>query len=226
MPVKAVILDWDGVIYGSANREAENVLINIVKQHNHKIPDNIYERLKNNWGNGGGKPIETSFGLDPKTAQELYHKWEDYDLTHFYPLIDEPERIITKLKSWNIRVSLLTNRYRKNLEGLVNRFELASFFEFIQARDDWAFAKPDPRVFDRTLQYLITDGIKPEDCVYVGDTILDFECTKARGLISVSVLTGVFDEADFLKAGQKKENIIRSIAELPKWIEKYNKKQG
>ena len=224
MPIRAVILDFDGVIYASSTLGgAGKRIVEIIKNHGHKVPEDIYEKLKNNWGSGGTKMIETCFGLDSEVAKKIYREWEKIDKNKFYTLIGDPKQVIKKLESWQIKVLLLTNRNRENLTGILEYFGLAELFYLIQAKDDWTFSKPDPHVFCFVLHRLIKFKISPEECVYVGDTILDFECTTARGLVSVSVLTGVFSESDFIKAGQKKENIIRSIADLPEWIEKYNR---
>ncbi|MBI2669848.1 MAG: HAD family hydrolase [Candidatus Yanofskybacteria bacterium] len=224
MPIRAVILDFDGVIYGSGTLQgAGKRVVEIVKTWGYKIPGDVYEKLKNNWGTDGIKMIEICFCLDSEVAKEIYLEWERIDKTELYPLIRNSKEVIKKLRLQQMKVLLLTNRQRKNLMGLLGQFGLVELFDFIQAKDDWTFSKPNPHTFCFILHQLVKSGIHSEECIYVGDTILDFECTTARGLISVSVTTGVFNESDFIKAGQKKENIIRSIAELPEWIEKYNR---
>lgn len=224
MPIRAVILDWDGTIYDSSNLKiAGKRIIQVVRRHGYKIPKYIYKKLKDNWGRGGGKSVATCFDLDLEIAEKIYREWEEFDADYFYPLIQKPKQIIKKLRTKQIKVLLLTNRHRKDLDRIMSHFGLTPLFDFIQASDDWSFKKPDPHVFCFVLHQLYKLGIHPHECVYVGDTILDFECTTARGLISVSVTTGVFSKADFLKAGQKKENIICSIADLPEWINKYGR---
>lgn len=224
MPIRAVILDWDGTVYDSSSLKiAGKRIIQVVEHHGYKIPNGIYKKLKDNWGRGGGKSVATCFNLDLEIAEKIYREWEEFDADHFYPLIQKPKQIIKKLRYCQIKILLLTNRHRKDLDRIMSHFGLASLFDFIQARDDWSFEKPDPHVFCYVLHQLAKLGIRPHECVYVGDTILDFECTTTRSLTSVSVLTGVFNKSDFLKAGQKKENIIRSVANLPEWIEKYGR---
>lgn len=220
-------MDFDGTIYDSSSlNNAGRRIVEIVNKCGHKIPENIYVRLKDNWGTGGTKMIADSFGLDLEIAKEIYHEWWKIDLTDPFPLIQGLKETLITLESRQIKILILTNRHRKNLTPILNHFCLARFFDFIQTMDDWAFSKPDPHTFCFVLHQLAKSGILSKECVYVGDTIMDFECTSARGLTSVSVTTGVFNEPDFVKAGQKKENIIRSIADLPEWIEKYNKTHG
>jgi|SRR3989344_164911 len=223
MRIKAVILDFDGVIYNSSKLDsASKIIFQIIRNYGRKIPRDVYKKLKNNWGLNGPRFIEICFGLDPKIAKEIYREWEWMNKKNPYPLVLGSKQVIKRLKLRQIKVLLLTNRRKENLTKLLNYFKLIALFDFIQAEDDWSFSKPDPHAFCLVLHQLAKSEICPEECVYAGDTILDFECTMARGLTSVSVLTGVFNESDFIKAGQKKENIIRSITDLPEWIEKYN----
>lgn len=223
MPIRAVILDFDGVIYNSSSLETGGKrVIQIVERWDFNVPRNILKRFKDNLGLGSIKMLRNSFGLSTEVAGKVYREWERIDEIKFFSLIRKSKLVLKKIKSRQIRVLLLTNRNRKNLMRVLDHFELTALFDFIQARDDWSFEKPDPHAFCFVLHLLAKSGIRPHECVYAGDTIPDFECTTARGLISVSVLTGVFSKSDFIKAGQKKENIIRSIADLPEWIEKQN----
>lgn len=224
MPIRAVILDWDGTIYNSSNLNiAGGKIIRIVKSHGHKVPKDIYKILRKNWNLSSGELLKKCFGIELVAADKIYDEWETMEKTEFYPLIKKSKSVIRKLKARQIKVLLLTNRSRKYLDWALNNYKLAKLFDFVQARDDWSFIKPDPHAFCNVLHWLIKLGIRPHECAYVGDTILDFECTTSRTLTSVSVTTGVFSKADFFEAGQKKENILSSIADLPEWIDKYGR---
>src|SRR3989344_1017157 len=99
MPIRAVILDFDGVIYGSGTLDgAGKRVVRIVKNQGHKIPRDIYRKLKNNWGTSGTKMIEVCFGLDSEVAKEIYREWEKVDKTTLYPLIGESKEVIKKLR--------------------------------------------------------------------------------------------------------------------------------
>lgn len=223
MPTRAVILDFDGVVYNSSGwkRNGKRV-VQIVKRCGYKIPRNILKKFERNSGYDGIKMIRNSFDLDTEAAEKIYREWERVDEIKFLPLIRGSKQVLEKLGLCQEKVILLTSRNRKNLMKVLDHFKITKLFDFVQARDDWSFVKPDPHVFCFVLHQLYKLGIHPHECVYVGDTILDFECTTSRALTSISVTTGVFSKADFLKAGQKKENILRSIADLPEWIAKHN----
>ena len=84
MKIRSVILDFDGVIYNSSNLKiASKKVIQVVKRHGYKIPEDIYEKLKDNWGRGGEKSVAACFGLDLEIAEKIYQEWEEFDTNHF-----------------------------------------------------------------------------------------------------------------------------------------------
>jgi HAD superfamily hydrolase (TIGR01549 family) len=222
MKTRAVIFDFDGVINdSSAPKSGMKRIIEVVRRDGHEIPRDIYKRLGGSWGEHGGNLIEICFDLDPETAKIIYREWEKMDAIDLFPLVRGAKRVLEKLKFQGIKIFLLTNRNRKNLMTVLEHFGLVTLFDLIQAKDDFLFAKPDSRTFYPLLVELSKFGICRGERVFVGDTILDFKCATGAIVENVSVLTGAFNESDFLKAGQKRENIIPSVANLPEWIEKH-----
>lgn len=216
--IKAVICDFDGVINDSAQKGLERV-VQVARVAGYEIPSNIDQALRQNWGMHGTKLIETCFGLNPTTSQALYKKWEEMDARLFFPLVKGAKDALAILKYIkHLRVGMLTSRNRENLMAVVKHYALTHLFDCIQAKDDWPLVKPDPRSFIYTFERL---AVVPNECIYIGDTPSDFAAAHGAGVENLSVLTGIFSKADFLKIGQKKENIICSIADLPKWIEQY-----
>lgn len=57
------------------------------------------------------------------------------------------------------------------------------------------FKKPDPRVFDEILKYF---SVRPDESIYVGDTLGDAKCAKEAGLQFIAVLeNGLNTKKDF-----------------------------
>jgi HAD superfamily hydrolase (TIGR01549 family) len=219
MKIQAVIFDFDGVILDSCTGGMEKI-IKIVEANGFTIPPNIRTVLKDNWGRPGAKMIEKSFGLNSRTSQEIYRQWEVVDAVFVFPLVKGVKDVLSTLKfGKNLELGLLTSRNRMSLFRVLERYSLIMFFDNrIQCQDDFPHVKPNPRTFDFILKLL---SASEGECVFVGDTPTDFAATYGRKIDNVSVLTGIHNKNDLLKAGQKRENIICSIADLPEWIEKY-----
>lgn len=91
-------------------------------------------------------------------------------------------------------------------------------FRFMLSADDTKFHKPDSRVFKGALKKL---KVKKNEVLYVGDALVDFRAAKKAGFNFVAVLTGFYNKKDFIENGLKNQNILKSIRELSKWVEKY-----
>src|SRR3989344_3453604 len=98
MAIRAVILDFDGVINDSASlNSAGKRLVKIVRDSGHKIPEDIRAKLKNNWGMYGPKIIKISFGLDLKIAEKIYVEWEKIDQIKPLPLVRGSKQVMETL---------------------------------------------------------------------------------------------------------------------------------
>ena len=76
-------------------------------------------------------------------------------------------------------------------------------------RDNVSHAKPDPRAFD----WLWQKGFTPEQCVFVGDSILDGQAAHGAGMKFVATLeSGIHDEDYF--SGVEVAAFIKSFGEL------------
>lgn len=90
-----------------------------------------------------------------------------------------------------------------SLASLQNDFDTLGIskqlFDYIQTEDDTIFHKPDPRVFEPSLQWFAKHQIQPSEVVYVGDHLKDLIAAKGAGLHFIGVSTGVVSAAEFIK---------------------------
>ena len=61
--------------------------------------------------------------------------------------------------------------------------------------------------------------MKKDELIYVGDGLVDAECTKNAGVDFLGVLTGAADEKDFADMGVE---YIASLKELPVYLDGKN----
>jgi phosphoglycolate phosphatase len=91
-------------------------------------------------------------------------------------------------------------------------------FKATYHRDSLKFNKPDPRALLEVCKF---QEIKPNEAVYIGDSIIDAQCALNAKLNFVAVLTGGAYPEDFRAIGVK--DIIASVAELPPVIKNLSK---
>ena len=104
---------------------------------------------------------------------------------------------LRRLRSQGIRVGLVTASTRGVVEPSIARLNLDGVFEVALYSDDVALSKPHPEALLRALDEL---GVGPAATVYVGDTPVDLEMTRAAGASFVAVGTTTPEEV-FRAAG-------------------------
>jgi len=94
------------------------------------------------------------------------------------------------------------------------RFNI-NWFETIVSFESTKKHKPNPE----PLLYAISKlYVKPEETIYVGDAISDYECAKNAKVEYVAVLTGSLRREDLQKL--RVNDVINSVAELPNFLRK------
>jgi HAD superfamily hydrolase (TIGR01549 family) len=85
---------------------------------------------------------------------------------------------------------------------------------FIQTSEDTPFHKPDPRVFAPALRLLASLGITPEQVLYVGDSLRDYQAASAAGLHFVGLADRTTPAEAFRKAGAETVSSLTALAQL------------
>lgn len=106
---------------------------------------------------------------------------------------------------------ILTSRTHGELQHLLTPDHLlASRVKTFYYRDNMQYHKPDPRAFDELLK---DSSLRPENCVYVGDSISDSVAAKQAGLHFIASLeSGLRQREDF--NGQPVDAFIQRFPEI------------
>ncbi len=210
--IKAIIFDVDNTLI-DAGEISTKAYIETAKQLNLKhiqvknikklygIPSHII--IKKLWPKA-----------DIKKFQQIKHK---KILSKKVKQIPGAKNIIGQLYG-KYKLGLLSSKTRALMYPHLKQISLSTrFFKFIHSADDVKFHKPNPKVFSKAVKKL---KLKNVEILYVGDSIYDFIAAKKAKLNFAAVLTGHHRKKDFQKLGLKKENILNSINDLPRWLDK------
>lgn len=116
------------------------------------------------------------------------------------------------------KLGLLSSKTRVLMYPHLKQINLPTkYFRFIHSADDVRFHKPDPKVFSKAMRKL---KLKRNEILYIGDSIYDFIAAKRAKLNFTAVLTGHHKKRGFQKLGLKNENILKSVKNLPEWLNK------
>jgi phosphoglycolate phosphatase-like HAD superfamily hydrolase len=106
-------------------------------------------------------------------------------------------------------MSIVSARTEKSSLGFLSAFELLRFFPAIATALTCPHTKPYP---DPVLWAAEKMSLPPENCLMIGDTVVDVRAGKAAGAQTVGVLCGFGTETELLRAGA--DLVVESTAEL------------
>ena len=211
--IKAIVFDVDGVLIDS-----NKIIVEAYQRTGEKLglripsPREIVDLM--------GRPlVEIVKILWPKSDVELYIEefrglFMDEDLV--MSAIEGAVDVVREISESGFRIGVLSGKImffiRKHLREAgfnINWFEVIVSFETTEKH------KPDPEPLLFVINQL---GVKPEETIYVGDAISDYECARDAKVEYFAVLTGSLGREDLERLGVK--NIINSVVELPDLVRK------
>ncbi len=236
MRIKAVIFDFDGVILDSSR-----VAFKILEKVGKKLNLNLEIENRTYWGLSGLRTLERFFpSISQKEIKRIYKRWAGTESKLSIPLFPHALKVVSSLKEKGIITGLLTNRSAYWIKFYGERFgiDYQNLFDFIQTREkkSWFFkrlfgrkihpnhfisriSKPNVDAFDPSLGFLKKKRIKPEEILYVGDTVMDSIASWLAGTKFAAIIGhGPLERKDFEKWPAK--TVLDSIKELPELLEK------
>lgn len=112
-----------------------------------------------------------------------------------YPGIAEA---LAKLKEKGALLGVLSNKPDANTKSVISQTFGEGLFDWVQGQCDAFPRKPDPSA---ALSIAARFGVKPEECLYAGDTSTDMKTGTAAGMYTVGVLWGFRGRDELLAEG-------------------------
>ena len=128
-------------------------------------------------------------------------------------IFKDSELVLKNLKKKGYIVGLATNG--KDFEVGIKIPSIIKLFDLKVTSSDVSHKKPNPEMI---LKGMLKASAKPEETLYVGDTLVDFLASKNAGTQFALVTTGTFG-GDVVAVGREKPNhIFSNLTELEKFI--------
>ena len=116
--------------------------------------------------------------------------------------------LLSQLKG-DYPMSVVSSRDEKNTLRFLNQFDLLKYFDVVVTGLSAIHTKPYPHPILLAAQKM---GVKPEECLMIGDTTVDMRAGKSAGAQTVGVLCGFGEKDELLKMGA--DLILKSTTEL------------
>ncbi len=199
MKIKAVFFDMDGTIVNSLADLAAATNSAIKKYGYPEREVKEYERFA---GNGIYVMIQRALSPNVVSDEKLkvirddfFKLYEDHCTVNTTAYKGVPE-LVSALKERGIKVGCITNKVESIAYKIIDHFY--GGMDVVYGQVDGVPNKPDPLL---TLKALNELGIKPEECLFVGDSDVDMQTAVNSGAKGVGVLWGFRDEEELRSNG-------------------------
>lgn len=190
MKIKLVIFDLDGTLVDTI--EGIAISMNLVLE-TRNLPTHSILAYKKFVGNGLRQLVITALPesfRDEKTVELAYIELLEHYRTHFtqglsvYPGISE---LLDELTNQKIILGVNTNKNQEMTDWIMsNLFSQWKFVKIIGVDSGFA-KKPHPSA---VLSIVEQVGVKPEECLFIGDSEVDYHTAKNAGVKCVLVSWG------------------------------------
>lgn len=118
-----------------------------------------------------GYPDPDRFGL----------RWEEnfVELSYLMKPFERVEEVLSAVKSAGRTTGCVTSRSRYEFDKDVHMQQLVKYFDHIVCAEDSERHKPSPEPMLVYMQK--AGGARPEECIYIGDTMHDCQCATGAG---------------------------------------------
>ena len=214
--MKACIFDLDGTL---ATLESMSVSANQVIEPFGYAPLPA-ENFKYYAGDGARTLVERVLrdagDQDLIHLEEVYQAYSaifDQDCTYKVTVYDGMGETLEKIKSMGIKLAVLSNKPHAQTKKVISNLFGDELFDWVQGQQEGIEKKPDP---SGALAIAKAFGVKPEECMYVGDTNVDMMTGNRAGMFTVGVLWGFRDRKELIEhhahaLAEKPEDLMRLL---------------
>ena len=195
--ISTILFDLDGTLVDTAPDLAHALNLQLIKHGKPALP---YEAIRPFASHGSRGLVGLGFGITPQDdsfiemRDEYLSIYESVYMRSPVLLLGIAE-LLQAIESKGLTWGVVTNKPRRFTIGLIEsmRLNLENRAACIVCGDDAPQPKPSPATLLLACKQI---GVKPENCVYVGDAERDVIAGKASGMKTVVALFGYIDVTD------------------------------
>lgn len=204
-----VLFDWDGTLIDSYHADSQAYVA-------------MFRELGLNWGmkelakhySPDWYVVYRAAGIPKERWDEADRIWRAYYAKHPSKLMKGARQVLRRL-AHRYTLGLVTSGDRERVTRQLRAFALTRMFHARVCGGDTTEKKPHPAPLRLALRNM---KLRPDECVYVGDTPEDLEMARAAGMRAIAVL-GPFPTEKRLRAA-KPEFLLERLEDLPGLLRK------
>ena len=196
--IKAILFDLDGTLVNSLFDLGFSTNFALAKMG---YPTHEIEKFKYFVGDGMPKLIERALPeskRDKETIKTTLEIFMEHYREHFVDKTVPYDGIIELLDSLSeYKMAVISNKVQE-MATVVTEKLLGNKFQIVCGKREGYPTKPDPTL---TLEIIDELGVKPEECLFIGDSGMDMAVAKNAGCVAVGVLWGFRKEDELRENG-------------------------
>lgn len=206
--IKAVLFDFDDTLMQTKRIKVQAIKTMGLRYYNFVIPDELIDK---HWGTPFSSFYENVFMSVDEDLDRVLERRELISGEFRNQPYQDAKPVLTYLSS-KYRVGIVTASSRRTVDLELADVDLPiQQLDFIQTAEDTFYHKPDPKVFDPSIEKLYPKGIKRNEILYIGDSFKDYFAAVDAGLNFIGIANNTTPEAAFI---EKNINFIYKLSEL------------
>ena len=210
--IKAVLFDFDGTL-----ADTNPLIIRTFKEtFAALLPERVFTEAEilDCIGPTLEQTGDIYFPDDPEGFVEAYRalnlKYHD-EMIEVYPGITQ---MLETLQEKGLKLAIVSSKKRDFVIRGLQQTNLFQFFDYMVAGDDVVNPKPHAEPIDKVLVHY---GLRPDECLMVGDNSHDVDAAKAAGVKGVAV-GWAYKGIDYLK-GLNPDYLVKDAMEIVTLLE-------
>lgn len=204
MKIRAVIFDFDQVLVDSykdhldafvfsAKKFGVDLNKNDVRKIYHKFGKSAKEIMREVKPEMNDEELKNFVIEKDKIYRKLVAK-------HGIKLMKGAKNILVFLNHKRIKIAIASSATRKNIMIGLKKNRIEKFFSIIVSVEDTKRHKPYPDPLLKTARLF---HVKPNECIYVGDTVYEMLSAKRAKMTGIAVESGIYSAKILKKNGAK-----------------------
>ncbi len=185
--IRAVLFDLDGTLTDTL-QDIGNAMNRALRLHD--LPEWPIDAYRYLVGDGAKKLAERAvrdrLDLKDSVLKAYQAYYEKHTLVTTRPYEGIPE-LLHMLMQQGLQLAVFSNKPDADTKGVVTHFFPDIAWAAVRGQREGVPVKPDPA---GALAIAREMGVKPEECLYFGDTSVDMTCARRAGMFPVGALWG------------------------------------